>query len=422
MHRDQLFDITMRWLNNEPKSDDGVRLTEIFLFESAVTAPTVQDIMTEVFADLYGGELSVQRVQHKDRYRSMLVDGIPRMNERLTKLVKAYRKSPEEFFPGMPVDAILMFTRAPHDTGNTTDRNNEHNGEINSTNNCETTREQLVAMSRIKRTSRVAEKASYRLTDALAGRVRREAEVFAAQRAKDLGVPLNNLVSTQEQMDQDFVAAERVVANEFRDGRFVFHKKQLTINDIIGFKIVGEPKQLAEAEQVIGQRSGIRIIEREEHRGHYNATNLLVEIELPAVEQIIDDNAHRDWHQAARLGLDPLQATKEFSAFVESGARSVCTEVILTTYPELIESELGRSLHELRILRLRERQNYAGQIAQNARYLIEYLFAVAYSPTTQVNSLPIKMWGRYLPDTVLTAVGQLFGAPQQGLLRWFLPD
>lgn len=415
MHRDLLFDITMRWLNNEPKPNDGVRLTEIFLFESAVTAPIVQDIMTGVFTNLYGGELSVQRVEQKDRYRAMLVEGIPHMNEHLAKLVKAYRESPEEFFPGMPVDAILLFAPRPQETEQGADRNGGDNS-------CGTNREQLVAMSRIKRTSRVAEKASYRLTDALAGRVRREAEVFAAQRAKDLGVPLSSLVSSKEQMDQDFVAAERVVANEFRNGRFVFQKKQLTINDIIGFKIVGDPKQLATAEHVIGQQSGIRIIEREEHRGHYNATNLLVEIELPSVGKIIDDNAHRDWHQAERLGLEPSQATKDFSAFVESGARSVCTEVILTTYPELIESELGRSLHELRILRLRERQNYAGQIAQNARYLIEFLFAVAYSPTTRVDSLPIKMWGRYLPDTVLTAVGQLFGAPQQGLLRWFLPD
>ncbi|MFW5741475.1 MAG: hypothetical protein ACOC1F_14060, partial [Myxococcota bacterium] len=193
-------------------------------------------------------------------------------------------------------------------------------------------------------------------------------------------------------------------------------------NDIIGFKLVGDEGELMWAEHVLAEEPGITVVEREEHRGHYNATNLLLDIELPSVGEIIDHNAHRVWNQAAHRGLDPALAPAQFAAFVESGARTVRTEVILTTYPELIESELGRSLHELRILRLRDRQSYSGQIAQNARYLIEYLFAVAYAPTVHIPPLPVKMWGRYLPDTVLTAVGQLFGIKQNGLLKWFLPE
>ena len=350
--------------------------------------------MSKVFTHLFGDNTSVLRVQEKDTYRKHLLDGVIEPTARMQQLIEHYRTSPEEFFPGMPIDALVLFDNAARP----------------------------VAVSRIKRTTRVAEKASYRITDALAWRVRREAEVFASERARGQGVALQYLVSSPQQMDEDFVSAEKVVANEFRNGRFLFQRTQLTINDLVGFKIIGDAEQLAHAEKVLAQQPGMRIIERQQHRGHYNATNLLIDIDLPPVSKIIDDNAHRDWHQASDRGLDPSQATKDFPEFVESAARSVCTEVILTTYPELIESEFGRSLHELRIIRLRERQSYAGQIAQNVRYLIEYLFAVAYSPTIHVPVLPIKMWGRYLPDTVLGALMALFGAPQRGLLRWFLPD
>jgi len=78
MHRDDLFDITLRWLNNVPRQEDGRRLSEIFLFESAVSAPIVQDIMLGLFAKLFGERLSVERVQYKDLLRSRLIHGIPR--------------------------------------------------------------------------------------------------------------------------------------------------------------------------------------------------------------------------------------------------------------------------------------------------------------------------------------------------------
>ncbi len=266
MHRDELFDITMRWLNDDPKEDDGRRLTEIFLFESAVSAPIVQDIMLGFFTKLYGGPLSVERVQYKDHLRARLIDGIPYTTPRIRELVDAYQASPEEFFPGMPVDAILLSTPT----------------------------QSLVSISRIKRPTRVAEKASFRLTDALADRVRQEAEVFASARALARGVPLQHLISTEAQMNEDFVAAERVVSSEFRDGKFVFQRRQLTINDIIGFKLIGDEGELLWAERMLAQEPGITVVEREEHRGHYNATNLLLDIHLPAVGRIIDDNAHRD--------------------------------------------------------------------------------------------------------------------------------
>jgi hypothetical protein len=85
-----------------------------------------------------------------------------------------------------------------------------------------------------------------------------------------------------------------------------------------------------------------------------------------------------------------------------------------------MESEFGRSMHELRVLRLRQRQQYSGPIAQNAAYLIEYLLTLASSPTVDVREVPIKMYGRYLPETIASAKSALFGNEiDGGLLNAF---
>jgi hypothetical protein len=50
-----------------------------------------------------------------------------------------------------------------------------------------------------------------------------------------------------------------------------------------------------------------------------------------------------------------------------------------------------------------------GRIASNASFLIEYMLMLALSPTLDVRDLPVKMWGRYLPDVYSVAVWKLFG-------------
>ena len=393
MHRNALFDIASRWFNDDLHEDDGRRLSEIFFYESIATGPALQDYMLAFFQRLYGCGLSVERIRMKNLLRDRLLQCIPAHTPRTRELADRYLESPEEFFPRFPVDAVLLFSPE----------------------------QRLVSISRIKRPARVAEKASFRMADALADLIRSEAEVFATERARGAGLPLSNLISTEQQMREDFVAAERRVAAGFRTGAIHMGKRELTINDVVGFKIIGEPEELLYAEQMLSQAPFAHIVEREVHLGHYNATNLQVDIDLPPVSTLADRTRDLDWSIARRRGLDPEDARRNFLEFLETGARTVRTEVILTTFPELIESELGRSLHELRILRLRERQSYSGQIAENAKYLIEFLLQVAYSPTVNVPELPIKMWGRYLPETLLTAVRALYGVEPSGvLLRSFV--
>jgi hypothetical protein len=104
-----------------------------------------------------------------------------------------------------------------------------------------------------------------------------------------------------------------------------------------------------------------------------------------------------DWSFGLGRGLNPEYLRRNVAEYVNQGAKSIRIEIILTTYEELMEAEFGRSIHELRVLRLRHRLTYAGPLGQNAGYLIEYLLALASSPTVSIPEIPIKMYGRYSP-------------------------
>lgn len=54
------------------------------------------------------------------------------------------------------------------------------------------------------------------------------------------------------------------------------------------------------------------------------------------------------------------------------------------------------------MLRLRQRQSYGGLLGQNAGYLVEYLLSLAASPITRIPQIPIKLYGRYLPEEIAT--------------------
>jgi hypothetical protein len=53
-----------------------------------------------------------------------------------------------------------------------------------------------------------------------------------------------------------------------------------------------------------------------------------------------------------------------------------------------------------------------------ARYQekLDYYFAVACSPQIELSGLPIKLWGRYLPDILSSHIRRLYGLPDPDLL------
>jgi len=126
------------------------------------------------------------------------------------------------------------------------------------------------------------------------------------------------------------------------------------------------------------------------------------------VDQIIDLERRRDWSGVANRGLSAAELAKGFPDYVASGERSFRAEVILTTRADLVESEFGSAIHEARIIEQRQ-GTYSGRIASNASFIITYMLMLALSPSITTPEIPVKMWGRYLPDVYSVAIWKLFG-------------
>ena len=136
---------------------------------------------------------------------------------------------------------------------------------------------------------------------------------------------------------------------------------------------------------------------------------------MPGVEALLAPLKAVNWATtAAHRGLDAATLAEGLEPYAASGARCIRVEVSLTTFASLFELELGDSPPEARIAEERFAVHDRGRIAENVAYLIEYLLMVAVSPRSEVESLPIRVDGRYIPDTVALTVGELFSADPPG--------
>ncbi len=391
IHRDRLFDIASRWLADHVNNDDGRVLTEIFALERAITSPVVRALLADLARAIRPGYLRLTRVNSKDAVRKAIVDAVHDPTPRVEQLLAHYREFPEEFFPRTPVHMSLV-----------TDGDGS-----------------LVGMVRRKRIRRIADKVSRRVADLLAGEIAVAAKSLAAARAGSVGLPLDRMVSSREEMVHEFAAAERIVADRIRTGHLLFDPDLVRVDDVIGVKVIGTPSELAEIEAALDAREGTFACESEVHEGSYSGTHYLVDLELPPIEKIITRFNGIDWSFAEGRGLSAYHLEESLIDFLSSASPTFRIELILTTIDDLVESEFGRCIHEVRILEQRDRATYSGRIAQNASSIIEYMLQLAISPTVRVEGLPIKIWGRYLRDTVAFALAKLQG---QERAEWIVPE
>lgn len=391
IHRDRLFDIASRWLADHVNKNDGRVLTEIFALERSITSPVVRALLADLARAIRPGYLRLTRVNSKDAVRKAIVDAVHQPTPRVEQLLAHYREFPEEFFPRTPVHMSLV-----------TDGDGS-----------------LVGMVRRKRIRRIADKVSRRVADLLAGEIKVAAKSLAAARAGSVGLPLDWMVSSREEMVDEFAAAERIVADRIRTGNLLFDPDLVRVDDVIGVKVIGTPSELAEIEAALDAREGTFACESEVHEGSYSGTHYLVDLELPPIEKIITRFNGVDWSFAEGRGLSAYHLEESLIDFLSSASPTFRIELILTTIDDLVESEFGRCIHEVRILEQRDRAAYSGRIAQNASSIIEYMLQVAISPTVRVEGLPIKIWGRYLRDTVGFALAKLQG---QERAEWIVPE
>jgi len=384
-HREELFRLTQRWLNNAFDPEDGKNITRIFTYESGISSLIAERIL-ELLSKTFAPPLHTSRARTKHDLRRQIISTLGLHTARFDELAESFRQNPEYYFPRLPVDATVI---------------TDHTG-------------RLVAIARIKRLTRVAEKVSFRLVETLFNDIQKAARGIAWQRADKKGLPLAECISAEEDMRNDFMQAEDDLVRSLQDNQLHFDADALTINDILGFKIIASQEMLDRIQHILTTEPGITIVEVERHHGNYNAVNLLLDIELAAPDTLTSRLASMNWDAAVQRGLDPTVIRSGIFEYISAGADTVRVEIILTTPEELMESEFGRSIHELRILNLRQRQAYRGPLGQNAGYLIEFLLALASSPTVSIPEIPIKLYGRYLPEEITAMKCALHGNTVNG--------
>jgi hypothetical protein len=389
-HRDRLFDVATRWLADRLEPDDGRIVTEIFAFERAITAPVVRRFVADLCRTCHRGDFYLERITSKDAVRAAIVAAAVHPSTRVAELIDWYRQLPEEFFPRTPVRMSLVTLR---------------NG-------------RLTAVVRRKRIRRIADKVSRRVAEQLTGEIGAVARALAASRPRPIAG-----------VDRDFAppstpaavggAAERLVADRIRSGRITLDPEKNRVDDVIGVKVIGTPSELETIEASLDNLEYTFAFQREVHAGTYEGIHYLVDLELPPNEVILANMSGIDWAFAADRGLSVEGLDEGFKSYIESCRRTFRVELILTTFDDLVESEFGVSIHEQRIVEQRDLADDFGRIARNASSIIEYMLRLATSPTVDIDLIPIKIWGRYIRDTLNYAVAELGGGEPT---EWLVPE
>ena len=389
-HRDRLFDVATRWLADRLEPTDGRTVTEIFAFERAITAPTVRRFVADLCRTCHRGDLYMERITSKDEVRAAIVAAAAHPSSRVAELIDWYRQLPEEFFPRTPVRMSLVTLR---------------NG-------------QLTAIVRRKRIRRIADKVSRRIAEQLSGEIVAVARALAASRPRPIAGADREIAppSTPAAVGG---AAERLVADRIRSGRIALDPEKNRVDDVIGVKIIGTPSELENLEAALDDLEYTFAFQREVHAGAYEGIHYLVDLQLPPNEVILANMAGIDWSFAAGRGVPVENLDESFRRYIKDCRRTFRVELILTTFDDLVESEFGIAIHEQRILEQRDLADDYGRIARNASSIIEYLLRLATSSTIKIENIPIKIWGRYIRDTVAHAIAALDGGEPTD---WLVPE
>jgi hypothetical protein len=277
----------------------------------------------------------------------------------------------------------------------------------------------LAAIVRRKRIRRIADKVSRRVAEQLTGEIDAVARALAASRPRGGTATVTNGESPVGALAGVRGAAERLVADRIRSGRITLDPNRQRVDDVIGVKVIASRGELEAIEASLDDLEYTWAFHREVHDGAYVGIHYVVDLELPPNEAIFEKMQGIDWSFADGRGLPVDGLETSFGSYLESCRRTFRVELILTTFEDLVESEFGAGIHEQRILDQRGLAADLGRIAQNASSIIEYMLRLATSPTIEINELPIKIWGRYVRDTVAHAIADLDrGEPAE----WLVPE
>ena len=392
LHRNVLNDIILRWMHDEVHPSDASVISRIINFNNVYVCRYMQALSQKIFSELHPGDIQIRRALRKGDLKDVVVSHCPYRSPRINELIRLYHARPEDYYRETPFQAVLYFIQRGDAT-------------------------EYIGSFRIKRVRRLAEKAARKIIDRIFSDIKQRAEVLAEERARDLGIPREKLVTAPEQMTEEFLKAESRLLEDLRERRPLRGDGPVMINDVAGIKLVLDDARRDKLYSILDRMEDCEVVEEERHRGKFNATNLLVRYRPSSGDILSRPLGSTTLSFMRSKGLSDEETNRAFSDFVGQGEESVHVEVMMSSYEEMLESEIGRSMHEERIIGQRRQQQYRGCLARNIEYLMVYLFTFPASSQHDLHELPIKLWNRYLPDYFDEVIKDLFRIPRDGLLE-----
>lgn len=387
IHRVRFAEIVSRWMVNQPQPDDVRRLKAIVNFNSYIARMWVDEMAKDLLYGLYGKEPLCFPAKTKGRLKDFVARHPLYTNPRIESMIARYNRFPEDFYRESPFDGMVYYTReagAPVFLGTT----------------------------RIKRFRRIAEKGSRRIVDFMFERIRGHADDLASERAARLGIAKDQLITPPEQMVEEFRHAERRLIKSIKLGTIQSELPILSIPDVVGVKLIVEPDQYPRLLDLLTSNPATTLLEQEHHTGNYNATNLRVAYILPKDRLLGHPPSGQSLSVLGHRGFDATRVGEQYREFIESSEDHVLLEIIVANFYEFLESEIGRSMHEDRVLAQRSSQTYRSPLATSIRYLMDYMLTLCLAPDdADVTDVPIKLWVKYMPDTIDRLIRDIYKVP-----------
>jgi hypothetical protein len=371
---------------------DADLITRLVHFNNVYVSRYMKIFSEKVFREFHQCDLYTKPAFLKSDLKDMIVTHTPYRNSRIDELIRNYHSDPGRFYRETPFHATLFFSRQ---------------GVV----------DEYIGSKRIKRVHRLAEKSARRIIDRMFNAIRKHADLLADERARVLGIPRHQLLTSQEEMNEEFREAESRLLEDLKQKREIQDTEDMIINDVAGMKVIIEDSEQERLFTLLEAMECCKLAEVQRHTGKYNATNLIVCFKPPVEEILVQPLSKRIIDIMQLRGLTPEESNLAFAEFVRSGEENICVEIIVSDYEEMLESEIGRCMHEDRIIEQRMRQQYRGHLARNIAYLMEYLFTFPVSGQLELGELPIKIWNRYLPDYFDEVLRNLFRIPQSSILE-----
>lgn len=379
IHRETLHDLIGRWMLDRFEPSDPTALLELVHFNSVYVARYLPLLAEGLLLGVHGARISRRTCFTKGDLKDQLVAYLPGASERSSRLVADYRADPGRFYRETPFRGTLFFA--------------DSDGQ-----------RRYVGSSRIKRIRRLAEKSARKVVDWLYEEILRQSR--SDPRLPESGATIGDLAHDLDRLE----AQGRVLMHRLRAMPVPGWPHDVEINDVAGIKVVIAPDRQRRPLQVLLDM-GCRLVEREVHRGDYSAVNLLVDV-CPDKDRILAQGLPE---KVVRVfgahGISPRETRRMFETFVLGGEPAVRVEIICSDAEETLESEIGRCMHEDRIIRQRLGRTYQGHLSRNLEFLLEYLFALPAAPEARLDRLPVRLWERYLPDYFDEVKRALFRVP-----------